>query len=70
MVKAIIDTHLKACINFHDVLCGFRAGRGTETAILELKLDQYLSSIDQDPILLVFLDLHKAFEKKWTGAAT
>ena len=59
MVAAIIDTLLKACINLHDVLHGFRAGRGKGTATLELKLAQEMASIDQDPFFLVLLDLRK-----------
>ena len=31
------------------------------TAILELKLNQELISIDQDPIFLMFLDLRKEY---------
>ena len=27
VLEAIIDTNLKACITFHDVLHGFRSGR-------------------------------------------
>ena len=41
----------------HNVLHGFRARRGRGTDIMELKLAQNLAIIDQDPILLVFLDL-------------
>ena len=59
MVAAIIDTLLKACINLHDVLHGFRAGRGKGTSTLELKLAQELAIIDQEPFFLVFLDLRK-----------
>ena len=32
------------------------------TAIMELNLAQELASIDQSPLLLVFLDLRKAFD--------
>ena len=32
------------------------------TAILELKLAQEIASIDQDTLLLVFLDLQKAYD--------
>ena len=46
----------------HDVLHGFRAGRGMGTAILDLKLAQDISIIDQDPLFLVFLDLRKAYD--------
>ena len=57
VVEAIIYTHLREIISFHDVLCGFHAGRGTGTAILDIKLAQEIASIDQDPLLLVFMYL-------------
>ena len=31
------------------------------TVILELKLAQELSRVNQDPLFLVFMDLHKAY---------
>ena len=40
----------------------FCAGKGAGTAILELKLAQELASVDQDPLLLVLLDLRKAYD--------
>ena len=44
----------------HDVLHRFRAGRGTGTAIMELKLVEEISSIDHNPLFLVLLDIKKA----------
>ena len=38
VVEAIIDTRLCTSIHFHDIICGFWAGRGTGTAIMDLKL--------------------------------
>ena len=49
--------------DFHEILHGFRVGRGTGTPIMEMKLVQELASVDQDPLLLVFLDLRKLYEK-------
>ena len=45
-----------------DFLHGFRAVIGTGTAIVELKLAKGISNIDQDPLLLVLLDLRKAYD--------
>ena len=53
----LIETRLHTSLQLHDVLHSFRDGRGTGTAIMELKLDQELASIDQDPLFLVFLYL-------------
>ena len=58
----MIDTCLSASLHMYNVLHRFRAGRGTGTAIMELKLAQELSSIDQDTLLLVLLNLRKAYE--------
>ena len=56
VVEALIDTHLQASLHMHDILYRFRSRRGTWMAIMELKLAQELASIDQSPLLLVFLE--------------
>ena len=61
-LEAIIDTYPWSRIQFHDFLHGFCAWRGTGTATMELNIAQYLSSINQYPLLLVFLDLTKAYD--------
>ena len=45
----------------HNVLHGLHTGRGTGISILELKLAKELSIMEQDPLLLVFLNLLKAY---------
>ena len=62
MAEDSINNNLKACITFHDVLHILCAVRGTGTAILDIKLSQELTIINQEPLLLVFLDLRKAYE--------
>ena len=62
VVEALIDTHLRASLQMHGVIHGFRAGRRTKTAIIRLNLAKELDSIYQDPLVLVFLDLRKANE--------
>ena len=49
-------------MNFHDVLHGFHAGRGTWTSIVELNFAQDLASVDRGPLFLVLLDLQKAYD--------
>ena len=39
----------------------FCAGRGKGTAIMDIKLAQYLESVDQDPLLLLLIDLSKSY---------
>ena len=62
VVVALIDTRICVSLQFHEVLYGFRAGRGTGTAIMELNLSQDLARLDHDILFLVFLDLRKAHD--------
>ena len=62
VVETIIDTRLRASVCLHDVLRGFHTVRGTGAAILELNLDQDLDIMDQDPLLLAFLNLSKDYD--------
>ena len=55
--EAIINTFLCAILQMHNVPHGFRTGRETGMAIMELNIAQELTSIDHDPLLLVFLYL-------------
>ena len=62
VAEALIDTCLQASLYMHNFLHRFRDGRGTGTDIMELKLAQELARIYQSLILLVFLDLRKAYD--------
>ena len=62
VVEALIYTCLCAILQMHNVLHRFRARRWMGTAIMKLKRAQNISSIDQDPLFLVFLDLRKAYD--------
>ena len=46
---------------------GFTQGGQTIKYIMELNIAPELASIDQDPILLVLLDLHKYHDKMDSG---
>ena len=46
VVEALIETCLRVSLQMNNFLHGFRAGRGTRTAIMELKLAQELASIE------------------------
>ena len=61
VVEALIDTRLHASLHTHNVLHGFRSGRGTGTAVTELKIARELASIYQDPLFLLFMDLRKDY---------
>ena len=62
VVEALIHTHLRASLQFHDVLHGFQDGRWTGTSTMYLKLAQEIPSIDHNPLLLVFLELQNNYE--------
>ena len=61
-MEAVINTCINKAVVFYDVIHRFPAGRGTGTAIMDIKISQELASVDHDPIFLMFLDLQKAYE--------
>ena len=61
MVEAGIDACIQTVVQFQNFVRGFCAGRGAGTATMDIKLNQELESVEQDPLLLVFLDLKKAY---------
>jgi hypothetical protein len=62
LVSSIINRRLERSIQFHDAIHGFRAGRGTGTAIIEAKLLIQLAQRSTKPLHMVFLDLTKAYD--------
>ena len=52
---------LPASIIYHDSLHGFRAGRCTGTATLEVKLLQKVTAMREEVLHAIFMDLHKAY---------
>ena len=62
VVAVILNLCLTSSITFHDVLHGFRAGRGTGTATLEAKLLQQLAAMWEEVIYVIFLDLTKSYD--------
>jgi hypothetical protein len=49
-------------IKLHDCLHGRLPCRGTGTAIAEVKLQQQLAWVDQEPLYQIYLDLRKAYD--------
>jgi hypothetical protein len=49
-------------IKLHDCLHGGLPGRGTGTAIMEVKLQQQLAWVEQAPLYQIYLDLRKAYD--------
>ena len=62
VVAVILNRRLTSSITFHDVLHGFRAGRGTGTATLEAKLLQQLAAMREEVLYVIFLDLTKSYD--------
>jgi Reverse transcriptase (RNA-dependent DNA polymerase) len=62
LVSSIINRRLVKAIPFHDAIHGFRAGRGTGTAIIRAKLLMQLAQRQTKPIYMLFLDLKKAYD--------
>jgi len=62
IASAIIASRLSASIDFHDAVHGYREGRGTGTAITELKLlMQHTRNCGVENLYIIFLDLKKAY---------
>jgi hypothetical protein len=62
IIASILAEHMNSTIKWHDCIHGFRAERGTGTAIIEAKLFQQLALVDQVPVFEIFLDLRKAYD--------
>ena len=61
IVTVILNRRFTSSTTFHDVLHGFRAGRGTGTATLKAKLLQQLAAMREEVLYVIFLDLTKAY---------
>ena len=62
VVAAILNRRFTSSITYHDAFHGFRAGRGTGTAILKAKLLQQLAALREEVLYVIFLDLNKAYD--------
>ena len=60
-VAVILNQRFTTTITYHNFLHIFRAGRGTGTATLNVKLLQQVAALREAVLYAVFLDLHKAY---------
>ena len=67
VVGEIIDTRLRESVRLHDAPNIFCTGKGMGMNTAELKLEQELNIIDHDTLLLVLLDLQKAYNTVYRG---
>ena len=63
LIETIIHVRISTSVTFCEVLHGFRAKRGTGTAIIEVKMIQELAQIEQSTFHWIFLYLKKAYDK-------
>jgi len=62
LIASVINRRMMNSITYHDSLHGFRAKRGTGTAVWEAKIFQQLASIDRKVVFEIFIDLKKAYD--------
>ena len=62
LISSIINKRIIKTVKFHESLHGCRQGRGTGTAILEVKLKMSEDEIKGNTSYQVFLDLEKAYD--------
>ena len=62
VVAVILNRCFTSSITYHDVLHGFRAGRGTGTPTLEAKLIQQLVAMREEVLYVILLDLTKSYD--------
>ena len=58
----IVNSRLRSSTVLHDVLHGFRQGRGAGKAILESKLEQQLAGIVHETLFQIFVDVRDAYD--------
>ena len=58
----MINHHLTTNIAFHDIFHVFQACRDTETASLEAKLIQQLTTVRGEVLYVIFLVLHHLYD--------
>ena len=62
VVAVILNRRFTSSITFHDVLHGFRAGRGTGAATLKAKVLHQLAAMREEVLYMIFLDLTIAYD--------
>ena len=61
-IAVILNHHFTSSITYHDSLCGFQAGRGTGTTTLKVKLLRRVTTMREEVLHVISLDLHKAYD--------
>ena len=58
----ILNHRFTTTIAYHNFLNGLRAGRGTGTSTLEIKLLQQVVALREEVLHAIFLGLHKSYD--------
>ena len=61
VAEMILNSQLTASITLYNILHGLQSGHGTGTATLKAKLLQQLSTMREEVLYVISLDLHKAY---------
>ena len=61
-VMVVLNFRFTASITYHDFLHGFCAGCRTRTATPEVKLLQQVTTMREEVLHAIFLDLHKVYK--------
>ena len=61
-LSEVVNWWIGAVVKFHDVLQGFRAGRGTGAASLEANILQQIMSMREEVLYEVLLNLWKFYD--------
>ena len=66
VVVVVLNRRLTSSITYNNFIHGSRAGRGTGTATLKVKLLQQLAAMREKVLYLIFLELQNVYVP-WTG---
>ena len=62
VITIIIDKRMADSIEFHDILNGFIAQRGTDKSTLKAELLQKIMVLRQELLYNIFVDIHKSYD--------
>lgn len=62
VISDMLDSRLKAEVQFHDSLHRFRQDRGTGNGTIKAKLLMQLSSVRRKTLYFIFIDLDKSYD--------
>ena len=61
-VSGVANFWIGAVVDLHDMLHGFKAGRGTGTASLEARIIHQITEMGEEVLYKFFLDIIKSYD--------